>query len=88
MNLTKISFPIKAMIAKSALEKNLLSTIFFPLFINKAVQTNDHLEQLKLVITATISTFYQNLSFHKPLNPILGETVEGFLNDGTILFAE
>lgn len=44
MNLTKISFPIKAMIAKSALEKNLLSTIFFPLFINRAVQTQDALE--------------------------------------------
>ncbi|CAD8174672.1 unnamed protein product [Paramecium octaurelia] len=88
MNLTKISFPIKAMIAKSALEKNLQSTIFFPLYINRAVQTLDYMEQLKLVITATIATFHINLSFHKPLNPILGETVEGFLSDGTKLYAE
>jgi hypothetical protein len=40
------------------------------------------------VITATIATFHINLSFHKPLNPILGETVEGLLSDGTKLYAE
>ena len=35
-NLTKIPFPIKAMIPKSALVKALESTCFFPLYINKA----------------------------------------------------
>ena len=75
MNLTKISFPIRGMIAKSALEKNLMSTIYFPLYINKACMIHNNVERLKLVITATLSTFYINLSFHKPLNPILGETI-------------
>ncbi|KAM3145464.1 Oxysterol-binding protein 4 [Paramecium bursaria] len=88
MNLTRISFPIKAMIAKSALEKNLLSAINFPLYVNRASKMQQPLEQLKLVITATISSFYTNLSFNKPLNPIIGETVEGTMNDGTQLYAE
>lgn len=83
MNLTKISFPIRCMIAKSALEKNLMSTIFFPLYINRACKIINKIERLKLVITAAISTFYVNLSFHKPLNPILGETIKGHLDDGT-----
>ena len=75
MNLTKISFPIRGMIAKSGLEKNLASTIYFPFYINRACQIADKLERFKLVISACISTFYINLSFHKPLNPILGETI-------------
>lgn len=88
MNLTKISFPIRAMIAKSALERNLQSTIFFPLYLNRASMSPNPIERLKLVLTATIATFYINLSFLKPLNPILGETLQGSLNDGTTLFAE
>ena len=75
------------MVAKSALENTLHSATFFPLFINKAVNQN-RLEKLKLVITATIATFYVNLSFLKPLNPIIGETVAGHLEDNTQLYAE
>jgi hypothetical protein len=83
MNLTRISFPIRGMIAKSGLEKNLASTIFFPLYVNKACSITSTIERFKLVMTACISTFFINLSFHKPLNPILGETIQGHLNDGT-----
>lgn len=35
-NLAQISFPIRAMIPKSALEKAFYSTCLFPLYINKA----------------------------------------------------
>ncbi len=75
------------MVAKSALENTLHSAIFFPLYINKAINEN-RVERMKLVITATLATFHVNLSFHKPLNPILGETVSGHLEDGTQLYAE
>ena len=87
LNLTRISFPIKAMVAKSALENTLHSVTFFPIFINKGCSEN-RIEKLKLVITATIASFYVNLSFHKPLNQIIGETVAGHLEDGTQLYAE
>jgi hypothetical protein len=87
LNLTRISFPIKAMVAKSALENTLHSATFFPLFINRAHHQSP-LEKLKLVITATIASFHVNLSFHKPLNPIIGETVSGNLQDGTQLYSE
>lgn len=35
-----------------------------------------------------IGNFYQNLSFVKPLNPIIGETCEASYNDGTQLYSE
>lgn len=43
----------------------------------------DPLERLKLVITATLSSFFFTNTFLKPLNPILGETLTGYFNDGT-----
>ena len=73
-NLTTISFPIKLMIPKSALEKILMGTVHFPLYINRACEISDPLERMKLVLVATICNFIPANSFFKPLNPILGET--------------
>jgi len=36
INLTKISFPIKCSVAKSALERTARSMCFFPLYLTKA----------------------------------------------------
>lgn len=88
MNLTRISFPIRAMVARSGLERNLASAAFFPLYVGRACREQSRLERLKLVVAACIATFHVNLSFAKPLNPILGETIVGRLNDGTQLYAE
>ena len=82
-NLTTISFPIKLMIPKSALEKILMGTVHFPLYINRACEISDPLERMKLVLVATICNFIPANSFFKPLNPILGETFQGFYDDGT-----
>ncbi|KAM3146116.1 hypothetical protein pb186bvf_001773 [Paramecium bursaria] len=88
LNLTTISFPIRAMIPKSALEKILLACRLFPLYINKAAMTSDPIERFKLLICATLGNFYINCSFLKPLNPILGETISGSYSDGTKVYAE
>lgn len=37
---------------------------------------------------ATISSFYWTNTFLKPLNPILGETLQANLNDGTECYCE
>jgi len=62
------------MIPLSGLEKALYSTCLFPLYMNKAASISDPIERMKLLICASIGHFYINLSFLKPLNPILGET--------------
>lgn len=88
-NLTQVTFPIRAMIPKSALEKGLGATCFYPLYLNKAAQSDTSpLERVKLVLTATIANFYINCSFLKPLNPILGETISARYPDGTQLYGE
>lgn len=82
-NLTTISFPIKAMIPKSALENifqgsNIFKCFlfiyilfflacFFPIYVNRACMIKDPLERLKLVITSSIASFYLTNSFGKPV---------------------
>ena len=87
-NLTTVSFPIKCMIPMTALQKALSSTCLFPFYMNKATETKDPIERIKFVICATLGQFFINLSFLKPLNPIIGETCQGSYPDGTQLYAE
>ena len=56
-NLTTISFPIKAMIPRSSLEKSFMQTINFPLYMNRATTTKDPVERMKLLMVATLSNF-------------------------------
>jgi hypothetical protein len=58
LNLTKISFPIRAMISKSVLESSINGTSVFPLFLTKASETKDPIERMKLVITGVVSSFF------------------------------
>jgi hypothetical protein len=46
------------------------------------------LERFKLVVSCFLSTPYYLDMFLKPLNPILGETLQGTLIDGTTFYAE
>jgi len=88
-NLTTIPFPIKAMIPKSYLQYvGCIPTAFFPLYMNLALKTDDPVERFKLYIVSQISYFYLTTSFAKPLNPILGETYNGYYEDGSRIFLE
>jgi hypothetical protein len=67
LNLTRISFPIKAMVPKTALENSTLSCCMSPYFMTRACQTKDPVERMKFVITNTISAFYYMSMFLKPV---------------------
>ena len=45
-----------------------------PVYFNRAADTTDPIERMKLVIAGNFSWFIYNSMFKKPLNPILGET--------------
>lgn len=44
--------------------------------------------RMKHVMTSSISFLYPCHSFDKPLNPILGETYQATLQDGSMLYVE
>ena len=53
-----------------------------------AALTRDPVERMKHVITASISFLYPCHSWGKPLNPILGETYQAYLPDGSLVSVE
>lgn len=67
-NLTTISFPIKAMIPASLLERFGASTMHFSYYLPIAAESKDNLERLKWVITSTIGSYMRNIQFYKPVS--------------------
>jgi len=68
LNLTRISFPIKSMVPKTALENSTMSCCMSPYFMRKACDTKDPVERFKWVITNTISSTYYITMFLKPVS--------------------
>lgn len=73
-NLTKVSFPIKAMVPKTALENCTFGSnppaypgCMFPIFVTKAAQCSSPIERMRLFVAATISSFYYMNLFLKPV---------------------
>ena len=87
-NLASVSFPIKCMSHHSILY--LIATMgkHSPLYMNAAAQTSDPVERMKFVITTSLSFVQPSHIFDKPLNPILGETFQGYLIDGSHVYME
>lgn len=69
---------------------NLIATMAMhaPVYMNAAAQTTDPVRRMKFVMVQSLSFIYSCHTFAKPLNPILGETYEGFLEDGSIVYME
>ena len=61
---------------------------FAPIFLRKAALEKDHLERLKLVMTSVVAGMYGSVKQLKPFNPLLGETYQGYYDDGTRIFCE
>ena len=76
LNLTRISFPIKAMVPKTALENSTMSCCMNPYFMRKACEAKDPLERFKYVITNTISAFYYITMFLKPVINCLVSSIQ------------
>lgn len=86
-NLTTISFPIKVMIPITMVQACAYALFQFPYYMHLA-QEKDVVERLKYTIVATLSPFFCSSFFLKPLNPVLGETFEGYFEDGSKFYVE
>jgi hypothetical protein len=87
-NLTSVSFPISCMAPTSILQ--VYSRVTGPMarFFRAASLTDDPVERMKLVMSASISFLEPCHTWAKPLNPVLGETYQAFLADGSELSVE
>ena len=86
--LYKVSFPIKAMSPKSILYAVSQCSIYTPTYLTAAALCTDPVERMKHVITVSMNYIYKAHFFDKPLNPILGETYQARLEDGSEIYLE
>lgn len=87
-NLTRISVPIKCMQANTALHNTLKASILLPPYLYHAGRISDPVERMKLVVSSSMCSFFYLSTFEKPINPVLGETLYGVLEDGSEMYAE
>ena len=87
-NLGSVSFPIKCMSDKSILYLIATMGIHAPIYMNRAAMETDPVERMKYVLIESLSFVHPCHVFDKPLNPILGETLQAGLEDGTRVFLE
>lgn len=88
IDLVNFSVPVKMFEPRSYLEK-LADVWVYPRIIAQAADATDPIERMRLVITwfvAGLQHVFQ--SWRKPFNPILGETWQAQLSDGTVMYME
>jgi len=87
----KTSTPARIHAPKTYLETACIDLSFCSKYLTKAAETEDPVERLKLIVSMYIGGQFINptgLKSRAPMNPILGETVQRVLPDGTKFFAE
>lgn len=83
-----LSLPIRVFEDKSMLEKYCDWWVNAPELLTKAGKTKDPIEAMKKVICFSLSSLHFSASQLKPFNPILGETLQVELNEGTKIYLE
>jgi len=79
--------PITLYTHSSTLHFYLIEFIYLNYFIKKALEVNDPLEKIKNIISYSIASKHLILSNEKPLDPVLGETLQ-FQADDLLIYTE
>mmetsp|Transcript_28791 Transcript_28791/g.59015 ORF Transcript_28791/g.59015 Transcript_28791/m.59015 type:complete len:436 (-) Transcript_28791:489-1796(-) len=88
-NVMNVSFPIQCCQPKTILEIGAAMGGFTHLFLPRAAATTDPVERMKNVVSAFVAAMtLTSGNFLKPLNPILGETLQVDYGDGSKLYME
>lgn len=87
-NLTKATIPIKYMAPRSLVE--VIGSMGGPCapYLTLAAKESDPIERMKHVMVSSIAYLYPCHNFNKPLNPIVGETYQASMTDGSQIFVE
>jgi len=88
MSLTKVATPVHIAEPRSYLERICDGWCYAPIYLKQAAMSDDPVERLKNVITFAVAGFSNTCTAKKPFNPIIGETYEATLEDGSEVFCE
>jgi len=79
-SILNISLPINIFDTRSNLERFAYSYSFAPVYLDKAGEMKDPVEQMKQCAAFLLTSTLMYLNLEKPFNPILGETFQGWIN--------
>lgn len=83
-----LSLPVRIFEPRTNLERVCDLMLYAPTFLNVAYAQNDALERFKYVMAFAVAGLHHSIGQLKPFNPILGETFQSTLNDGTDVSCE
>ncbi len=84
----RISLPVRIFEPRSTLDKIIDAWRLAPTYLTRAAHQTDPILRMKDIITFAVSGIYCSMTQMKPFNPLLGETLEGGLDDGTLIYCE
>jgi len=80
MSILNISLPVIVFEHRSNLERFAFALAFAPVYLERAGELNNPLEQMKNCMTFFLTTILMYSIFSKPFNPILGETFQAYIS--------
>lgn len=87
-NLTTVSLPIYAMAPLSILQVISNMGTICPYYFRQAALSDDPVERMKFIIVASLAFVEPTFHWDKPLNPVIGETLQATSADGGKYFLE
>jgi hypothetical protein len=83
-----MSLPIRVFEPRSMLERYTDWWAYAPFLLKKAGNCSNKLEAFKYVICFSLSAMFLSTGQLKPFNPLLGETFQGYFEEGTNIYLE
>ena len=84
-----LSLPVRIFEPRSMLNRIVDAWIYAPMYLTKAaLTTTDSIERFKLCMVFAFAGLHQCVGQLKPFNPILGETYQTELSDGSKVYCE
>jgi len=76
-----VSLPVNIFCTESLLQRMCKMFGYAPEFLNKAAEATSPIERVKQVCAFAVSMIHLSIEQKKPFNPILGETLQGYIGD-------
>lgn len=88
LGISHMSLPVRMFEPRSTIQRVADYFCFAPIFLKKAAQTTDKIERFKYVVAYFIAGMQVCTGQLKPFNPLLGETLQSTLPDGSDVYCE
>jgi hypothetical protein len=87
-SIMNVSLPIKVFEPRSMLEKVANEFRFISHFLNKASETQDPIERMKIIVNWYMTSLQLEPQMLKPFNPVWGETFQGMIGEYEIILEQ